>query len=157
MLYYKCVMMSLWVPDGSYGQHEHIYHIWSAWYLIFSVHACFFSSYGHANTSYVPIRKRVCSELSQPCIYSRDRGFNTPDPSHHYATWDHKISNGDTETHGCTQHQTWLPAASTAHTPTSTAKHCARNGTSKRSAVALTAAVPTKVARGGFRTSRGCF
>ena len=94
MLYYECVMMSLWVPDGSYGQHEHIYHIWSAWYLIFSVHACFFSSYGHANTSYVPIRKRVCSELSQPCIYSRDQGFNTPDPSHHYATWDHKISNG---------------------------------------------------------------
>ena len=31
-----------------------------------------------------------------------------------------------TDIHGCTQHQTRLPRASTAHTQTSTAKHCAR-------------------------------
>ena len=31
--YHKGVMMSMWVPDGSYGQHEHIDHIWSAWYF----------------------------------------------------------------------------------------------------------------------------
>ena len=65
------------------------------------------------------------NDMHATCPGSYYCPVNTPDPPHQHTIRGNKIGM-HTDIHGCTQHQTRLPRASTAHTQTSTAKHCAR-------------------------------